>query len=120
MNVLKNCLCIVFIALLDRTFNKDVQLCRGVDMNTVQEVVNPNVIHIEDKAYGMDQLVNKKVGLKITGLGKSTFEREVRKGHIPKMQYGASQQAKVMFVVRDLIEFRNARFTAGNGGKQYE
>ncbi len=120
MNVLKNCLCIVFITLLDRTFNKDVQLCRGVDMNTVQEVVNPNVIHIEDKSYGMDELVNKKVGLKITGLGKSTFEREVRKGHIPKMQYGASQQAKVMFVVRDLIEFRNARFTAGNRGNQYE
>ena len=111
------CLCIVFIALLDRTLIKNVQICRGVDMNTVQEVVNPNVIHIEDKSYGMDELVNKKVGLKITGLGKSTFEREVKKGHIPKMEYGTSQQAKVMFFVSDLVEFRNARYTAGNGGK---
>jgi hypothetical protein len=109
------CLCIVFIALLDRTFNKDVQLCRGVDMNAVQEVVNPTVIHIEDKSYGMDQLVDKKVGLMITGLGKSTFEREVKKGHIPKMSYGSTKQAKVMFYVRDLVEFRNARYTAGNG-----
>lgn len=108
------CLCIVFIALLDRTFNKDVQLCRGVDMNTVQEVVNPNVIHIEDKSYGMDELVNKKVGLKITGLGKSTFEREVRKGHIAKMQYGTSQQAKVMFYVRDLVAYRDAKYMTTN------
>ena len=67
-------------------------------------------IYIEDTAYGLDDLVSKKIAMRITGLGKTTFEREVRNGFIAKMCYGTSQQAKVMFYVRDLITYRDARY----------
>ena len=67
-------------------------------------------IYIDEQAYGMDDLVTKKVAMRITGLGKTTFEREVRKGLIAKMSYGSSQQAKVMFFVRDLISYRDSKY----------
>ena len=58
-----------------------------------------NTIHIGDKSYGMDDLVTKKVAIRITGLGKSTFDKEVKRGHLNKMSFGPSRQAKVMFLV---------------------
>ena len=70
----------------------------------------PNTIHIGDKSYGMNDLVTKKVGMRITGLGKTTFDREVRRGHLNKMSFGSSQQAKVMFLVKDLINYRNKAY----------
>lgn len=68
-------------------------------------------LYIEDQAYGYDQLVSKDIALKITGLGKSTFDKEVRAGHIPKLQYGETQQAKVQFLVRDLAAYRLRAYT---------
>ena len=67
-------------------------------------------IYIDEQAYGMDDLVNKKVAMRITGLGKTTFEREVRRGLVAKMSYGSSQQSKVMFYVRDLIAYRDSKY----------
>ena len=72
---------------------------------------SPQHLYVEDRAYGYDELVSKDVALLITGLGKSTFDKEVKVGHIPKIQYGETQQAKVQFLVRDLTAYRLRAYT---------
>ena len=82
------------------SFNMSITQARGEN----------KYIHIDEKAYGFDDLVTKKVAQRITGLAKTTFEREVRRGLIAKMSYGSSKQSKVMFYVRDLIAYRDAKY----------
>ena len=79
-------------------------------MSVIEARGDSKRIYIDEQAYGMDDLVTKKVAMRITGLGKTTFEREVRRGLIAKMSYGSSQQSKVMFYVRDLITYRESKY----------
>ena len=81
-------------------------------MSTTTTREEDHVIYINEEAYGLDDLVTKKIAQRITGLAKTTFEREVRRGLIPKMEYGSTKQAKVMFFVRDLISYRDKKYKA--------
>ena len=57
------------------------------------------------RTISIKPLLTKKEAMDLTGLKRSAFDSWVKKSGINPVKYGASAQAKVMFVTTDIIDF---------------
>lgn len=76
-------------------------------MPNIDEDVSVTKVFVGDDVFGIDERVQKNVAAKILGVSESKVNRLVKDGSITFVKYGRSQQSKIVFRVRDLLDYLN-------------
>jgi hypothetical protein len=76
-------------------------------MTNIDEDVSVTKVFVGDDVFGIDERVQKNVAAKILGVSESKINRLVRDGAITYVKYGRTQQSKIVFLVRDLLDYLN-------------
>lgn len=76
-------------------------------MTNIDEGVSVTKVFVGDDVFGIDERVQKNVAAKILGVSESKVNRLVKDGSITYVKYGRSQQSKIVFLVRDLLDYLN-------------